>query len=213
MSYDTHNSRLTTGEYFPSKSFRGLELCVKLTDEPIAGSADAGNLRIEICRRFGGGDFLQRFSLTHERRNLVTDCDDHVAMCYERGAVDGRTVAGNYFGIRPTERDGLCEPIEHSLKCAAVGAIDVRIAQGSEVIASHQDIILSEANERVAVGVRGTDRNRFHILAIEMKRDLLIVSHDGKRGRGSRSSRSAVRTGTGIREPVAQLIARKDCLK
>ena len=125
-------------------------------------------------------------------------------------AIHGRSMTRNYFRIGSGHRDCKRQSIQHPVERAAVRPVNVRIAERSEVIAGHQNVVVHEMNQRVAIGVSVADGNQFDNFAVHPERDLLVVGHNGKGRRGSGSSRSAIGAGIRICQPVAQLLARED---
>ena len=86
---------------------------------------------------------------------------------------------------------------------AAVCAIDVRVSHRPVVVPRHENVVLHEPHEGIAIGVCRTDRNGFHIFAIQMERDFLIVGGRGQCGCRRRSSWCTVGSGIGIGETLA----------
>src|SRR5262249_13742063 len=70
---------------------------------------------------------------------------------------------------------------------------------------------LLETNQGVPVRVCSANGNSFDVLSVHMKSDLLIVGNNRKSSSRRWRSRSAVRAGGRIGEPVTQLVAREYC--
>ena len=116
---------------------------------------------------------------------------------------------GMIFVVGPAAPIKLPQAREHAVHRAAVRAIDIRKLNRAEEVARHQNVILHEADHRVAVGVRVADRDQFDVLAIHVERDHAVIGHRRQRERGSRSAGSAIRSRSRMRQSEAQLIARQ----
>ena len=105
-------------------------------------------------------------------------------MRYEAVAVCDRAMARDHLRVGVAKLDGRVDSGEHAGQAAAVGPIDVRIAERAEVIADHDHVGVGKAHQRVAVGVSFRNRNRLHVFAIHVEGQRAAVGDDRQRAPG-----------------------------
>ena len=120
-------------------------------------------------------------------------------------------VPGHDLGRRLGEVDGRLQAVDHPLERSAVGAIDVRVADGAEVVAHHQDVLPGEEHHRVAVGVRDRNRDQLDLLAVHVDGRLATCrSRPAGPAAGADGGVVPLAAGAGLHEPRAQLRPRQD---
>ena len=127
-----------------------------------------------------------------------------------RSAIDRRPVARNDLRVRTGVTDHDAETINQPLQRSAVGAIDVRVLNRSIEVAGHDHVEAREDHQRVAVGVRARDGDHLNLLAVHAHHQPIAIRHLRQAGRRHRRAGRAVRVGIGVRQAVAQLLARDD---
>src|SRR5262245_38288329 len=117
----------------PAKALLPAGLRLGLFDKRLAGGPACFVLRIVFGGRLCGDDLLSGFSLLHHRSHAIANGENHVAVRYHGGTVDGRTMAGNNLRVRPCQTDRYAQTFDHSVEATSISAIDVWILNRSIV--------------------------------------------------------------------------------
>src|SRR5258708_1601321 len=105
-----------------------LEFRVQLTDESVRASRDRRNFGIEVRRGMRGDNFFRRLTLFDKLRHTIANSQNHVPVRDYGGSINCGAVAWNNFRIGSRHTDNHGQSIEHSVQAAAIGAIDIGVA-------------------------------------------------------------------------------------
>jgi class I fructose-bisphosphate aldolase len=128
-------------------------------------------------------DLVERLSFLHLGLHQGRRFDQRLVISLEVVKRGQRTVTGDKLCRRRDLAYQLAYVRDHSLHAATAVDIHERKSADEKVITEMDDVRVLEEHDRVAVGVTVREVHETDVLAIEVDRHALRVSHDGKRER------------------------------
>ena len=116
----------------------------------------------------GGFDFVQRLALLDEASDLGLLLFEGGQQCLDVGFLQRVAVAGDE-GVGVQGQDPL-EGLDQAERCAALLAVDERVAAYEDQITDKGDFLAREVDDQVAAGVRRPEVEQLHTDAVDVER-------------------------------------------